>query len=324
MLYQAKQLLIEFHQSVIMYVILLYSNCDFNMIELTKRRREVFSTTTVTFLPLFPLLHSHPFLLHVSPNRSFMIQTVWCMAPSSLRYYAACIVPPFFFNSNAPYQGYQRPIDVQIVAADRVGHFNTIWSWTGCSWAMWIIWLRCLSTCARHCSQCTAPEDPVSNMACQFLHGRLHISFGISCITFFEDGIIYPADYPYFYLTREQRQTRRQYLYSIAGAIASEKPDCPEKYWLCNGCLVLTEYTGKTLDQRLTLRVILECVSQSKKHRDYIRTPANVVIQRILCRAQHLKDMIEHVYLLADEIFEPKAWWWIRSYRAQAQMPEFP
>ena len=57
MLYQAKQLLIEFHQSVIMYVILLYSNCDFNMIELTKRRREVFSTTTVTFLPLFPLLH---------------------------------------------------------------------------------------------------------------------------------------------------------------------------------------------------------------------------------------------------------------------------
>ena len=76
MLYQAKQLLIEFHQSVIMYVILLYSNCDFNMIELAKRRREVFSTTTVTFLPLFPLLHSHPFLLHVSPNRSFMIQTV--------------------------------------------------------------------------------------------------------------------------------------------------------------------------------------------------------------------------------------------------------
>ena len=40
MLYQAKQLLIEFHQSVIMYVILLYSNCDFNMIELTKRRRD--------------------------------------------------------------------------------------------------------------------------------------------------------------------------------------------------------------------------------------------------------------------------------------------
>ena len=111
-------------------------------------------------------------------------------------------------------------------------------------------------------------------------------------------GIIYP----YFYLTREQRQ----YLYSIAGAIASEKPDCPEKYRLCNGCLVLTEYTGKTLDQRLTWRVILECVSHSKKHRDYIRTLANVVIQRILCRAQHSKDMIEHVYLLADEIFEPK------------------
>ena len=38
--------------------------------------------------------------------------------------FAACTAPPFFFDSNAPYQGYQKPIDVRIVATDRVGHFN--------------------------------------------------------------------------------------------------------------------------------------------------------------------------------------------------------
>ena len=147
------------------------------------------------------------------------------------------------------------------------------------------------------CSQCTAPEDPISNMACQFLHGKLHISFGVSGIAFFEDGIIYP----YFYLTREQRQ----YLYSIAGAIASEsQADNPQqRYRFVNGCLVLTDYTGKTLDQRLVWRVLLECVATSQKHQDCLRMLANVVIQRILCRTHHSKEMIEHVFKLSDEIF---------------------
>jgi hypothetical protein len=145
------------------------------------------------------------------------------------------------------------------------------------------------------CSQCTAPEDPISNMACQFLHSRLHISFGVSGVTFFEDGIIYP----YFYLTREQRQ----YLYSIAGAIARDELCPQQRYRFCNGCLVLTDYTGKTLDQRLVWRVILECVAASSKHQTCLKMLANVVIQRILCRAQHSKDVIAHVYELAEEIF---------------------
>jgi hypothetical protein len=145
------------------------------------------------------------------------------------------------------------------------------------------------------CSQCTAPEDPISNMACQFLHSRLHISFGVSGIAFFEDGIIYP----YFYLSREQRQ----YLYSIAGAIARDAHECPQRYRFSNGCLVLTDFTGKTLDQRLVWRVIMQCVAASAKHQNCLRMLANVVIQRILCRAQHSKDVIAFVYELAEEIF---------------------
>jgi len=166
------------------------------------------------------------------------------------------------------------------------------------------------------CSQCTAPEDPISNMACQFLLGRLHISFGVSGIAFFEDGVIYP----YFYLTREQRQ----FLYSIAGAIArdphaqqqqsepggGEEPEQPRtmqpRYRFCNGCLVLTDHTGKTLDQRLVWRVILECVAASPKHQGCLRMLANVVIQRILCRAQHSKDVTAFVYELVEEIFPQK------------------
>ena len=150
------------------------------------------------------------------------------------------------------------------------------------------------------CSQCTAPEDPISNMACQFLQGRLHISFGVSGVAFFEDGVIYP----YFYLTREQRQ----FLYSIAGAIARDPQmegshPQQQRYRFCNGCLVLTDHTGKTLDQRLVWRVILECVSASPKHQSCLRMLANVVIQRILCRAQHSKDVVAYVYELANEIF---------------------
>lgn len=149
------------------------------------------------------------------------------------------------------------------------------------------------------CSQCTAPEDPISNMACHFLHKKLHISFGVSGITFFEDGIIYP----YFYLSREQRQ----FLYSIAGAVASESRECPQRYRFCNGCLVLTDFTGQTLDQKLMWRVILECVAESKKHQSCLRMLADVVVQRILCKIQHSRDVIKYVYKLTDEIFGTKA-----------------
>jgi len=149
------------------------------------------------------------------------------------------------------------------------------------------------------CSQCTAPEDPISNMACHFLHKRLHISFGVSGISFFEDGIIYP----YFYLSREQRQ----YLYSIAGAISSESQDCPQRYRFCNGCLVLTSYTGQALDQRLVWRVILGCVVESKKHQDCLRMLADIVVQRILCKLQHSRDMVEYVYALTEELFGGRA-----------------
>jgi hypothetical protein len=151
------------------------------------------------------------------------------------------------------------------------------------------------------CSQCTALEDPISNVACMFLQGRLHISFGVSGIAFFEDGIIFP----YFYLTREQRQ----YLYSISSAIACNTPlESPQRYRFCNGCLVLTDFTGKTLDQRLVWRMILGCVATSTKHKGCLRLLANVVIQRVLCRATHSKDIIAHVYELCEEIFgEPTA-----------------
>ena len=144
------------------------------------------------------------------------------------------------------------------------------------------------------CSQCTAPEDPISNMACQFLHSKLQVAFGVSGVSFFEDGVIYP----YFYLTCEQRQ----YLYSIASAIARET-ECTQRYRFCNGCLVLTDYTGKMLDQRLVWRMILECVAASEKQKDCLRMLANVVIQRVMCRLQHSKDVIAFVYGLADEIF---------------------
>lgn len=148
------------------------------------------------------------------------------------------------------------------------------------------------------CSQCTALEDPISNVACTFLQGRLHISFGVSGIAFFEDGIIFP----YFYLTRPQRQ----YLYSISSGIAcgNAPHESQHRYRFSNGCLVLTDYTGKTLDQRIVWRMILGCVATSSKHRGCLRLLANVVIQRVLCRAQHTKDVIEHVYKMSDEIFD--------------------
>ena len=145
------------------------------------------------------------------------------------------------------------------------------------------------------CSQSTAPEDPISNTACQFLHGKLHISFGVSGIAFFEDWVIYP----YFYLTREQRQ----YLYSIAGAIAGETGECPQKYRFCNGCVVLTDFTGKTLDQKIVWRVILECVAASSKHQSSLKRLADVVIQRILCKIQQSKEIRSYIRNLADEIF---------------------
>ena len=147
------------------------------------------------------------------------------------------------------------------------------------------------------CSQSTAPEDPISNMACQFLSNRLQIAFGVAGISFFEDGVIYP----YFYLSREQRQ----YLYSIASSIARET-ECTQRYRFYNGCLVLTDYTGKTLDQRIVWRMILECVATSTKHQDCLRMLANVVIQRVLCRLQHSKDVVAYVYELTDEIFAEK------------------
>jgi hypothetical protein len=147
------------------------------------------------------------------------------------------------------------------------------------------------------CSQCTALEDPISNVACMFLQGRLHISFGVSGIAFFENGIIFP----YFYLSRQQRQ----YLYTISSAIASNPSHSnPQRYRFCNGCLVLTDYSGKSLDQHLVWRMILGCVATSTKHRGCLRLLANVVIQRVLCRAQHSKDIIARVYEMSDEIFD--------------------
>jgi hypothetical protein len=144
------------------------------------------------------------------------------------------------------------------------------------------------------CGQCTSPEDPISNMACQFLNSKLQIAFGVSGVSFFEDGVIYP----YFYLTKAQRQ----YLYSIASSISRET-DCTQRYRFCNGCLILTDYTGKTLDQRIVWRMILECVVASPKHQHCLRMLANVVIQRVLCRLQHSKDVIAYVYELVDEMF---------------------
>ena len=147
------------------------------------------------------------------------------------------------------------------------------------------------------CSQCTALEDPISNVACLFLQGRLHVSFGVSGIAFFENGIIFP----YFYLTRQQRQ----YLYTISSGIASNPSHSnPQRYRFCNGCLILTDYSGKSLDQRLVWQTILGCVAASSKHKGCLRLLANVVIQRVLCRAQHSKDIIAHVYEMSDEIFD--------------------
>ena len=145
------------------------------------------------------------------------------------------------------------------------------------------------------CQQCTALEDPISNVACQFLHGRLHISFGVSGIAFFEDGIIFP----YFYMQRPQRQ----YLYQIASAIACEQSPV-ERFRFINGCVVLSEYSGRNLDPKLVWRMVLECVSESKKHRDCLRLLANVVIQRVMCRVPHSKDIVAYVGVLAADMFD--------------------
>ena len=146
------------------------------------------------------------------------------------------------------------------------------------------------------CQQCTALEDPISNVACQFLSGRLHISFGVSGMAFFEDGIIYP----YFYMTRDQRM----FLYSTAGAIARDaQPSYRHRF--CNGCIVLVDFGGKTLDQRLVWRMILDCVASSPKHQECLRLLAKVVVQRVMCRVAHSKDMVSFVCALTDEIFPP-------------------
>ena len=50
--------------------------------------------------------------------------------------------------------------------------------------------------------------------------------------------------------------------------------------------------------------MILGCVATSSKHKGCLRLLANVVIQRVLCRAQHSKDIVAHVYQLSDEIFK--------------------
>jgi hypothetical protein len=146
------------------------------------------------------------------------------------------------------------------------------------------------------CQQCTALEDPISNVACQFLNGRLHVSFGISGVAFFEDGIIFP----YFYLQRPQRQ----YLYQIASAIACDQTS-PERFRFVNGCIVLMDYNGKNLDPKLVWQMVLECVSESKKHRDCLRLLANVVIQRVMCRVPHSKDIVAFVGGLAQKVFDP-------------------
>jgi hypothetical protein len=77
--------------------------------------------------------------------------------------------------------------------------------------------------------QCTAPKDSISKMACQFLSG----------VSYFKDCVIYQ----YFYLLREQRQ----YLFLIASAITRET-ECSQQYKFCNDCLILIDYTGKTIN----------------------------------------------------------------------------
>ena len=148
------------------------------------------------------------------------------------------------------------------------------------------------------CQQCTALEDPISNVACQFLSGRLHVSFGVSGVAFFEDGIIYP----YFYMNR----TQRRYLYQIASAIACDMQST-QRHRFCNGCIVLVDYSGRTLDQRLVWRMILDCVAGSPKHQDCLRLLAKVVIQRVLCRVAHSKDMMSFVCGITDEVFPPSS-----------------
>ena len=70
---------------------------------------------------------------------------------------------------------------------------------------------------------------------------------------------------------------------------------------------VVRSRAGKTLDQRMVWRMILESVAASAKHQDCLRMLANVVIQRVLCRLQHSKDVVAYVYELVDEIFTDKA-----------------
>jgi len=144
------------------------------------------------------------------------------------------------------------------------------------------------------CQQCTALEDPICNVACQFLSGRLHVSFGVSGMALFEDGIIYP----YFYMSKPQRR----FLYRIASPIACDTP-CAERFRLCNGCVVLTDYGGRTLDQRVVWRMIMRCVAASAKHADCLCLLAKVVAQRVLCRVAHSKDMVAFVCQLTDEVF---------------------
>lgn len=118
----------------------------------------------------------------------------------------------------------------------------------------------------------------------------------MSGISFFEDGIILP----YRRLTHAQREL----LYSIAASISRDAPSaCHHRYRFVNGCLILPDYSGRTLDQRLVWRVVLKCVAASDKHADNLRLLSNVVIQRVMCRVQHSKDVMAYVHELADDMF---------------------
>jgi hypothetical protein len=144
------------------------------------------------------------------------------------------------------------------------------------------------------CSHNTAPEDPITNTAVTFLHGKIQPTLSAFGLSVFEDPIIFP----FFRLSSEQRL----FLFEVASRVASPGGVQGFRFKISNKCLTLVEFSSRQLDQRQVWNMILRRVYSSKKHTGCLRLLSNVVIQRVCCRVQHGRDVLDYIHRRADEL----------------------
>ena len=142
------------------------------------------------------------------------------------------------------------------------------------------------------CSQSTAIEDPISNTAAVMLRSKLLIAIGVAGISFFENTIIFP----YFHMTRQQRE----YLFELASNISKHR------HRFCNGCIILTEFSDRTIDPVMVWTVIFQAIASSKKHAKCMPILVSVVTQRIMSNVHHTRHVMDKVHNLAAQMFNIK------------------